>query len=190
MKQMACADIDRMAEPEWSHREAAEILGVTLNTLQTWHKGGYSLASSEAPAHPGRGNRRKYNAMDLAHLYAFSVLIPHVGRAQAAVATVSCAPVVLAQLWASFGKEPGAGLEDTDCGAHLAIYPKAETAHSPFGHVVEVLRPGVIEDRNSNPSRLQDWIRKSGHDAVVVVSVYSLLRNLLARIADVRSKRS
>ena len=96
---------------------------------------------------------------------------------------------MLAQLWASFGKEPGTGLEDTDCGAHLAIYAKAEDAQSPFDHVVEVLRPGIKEDRNSNQGRLQDWIRKSGHDAVVVVSVYSLVRNLLARIADVRSKR-
>jgi len=113
---------------EWQNRVSIgkpQNPGSKLNTLRRGQSS-YSLTSSEAPAHPGRGTGES-TTDGLAHLYAFSVLIP-TSAAQAAVLPRHW-PVVLA----SFGRAwQGAG---SGPGRHrLRGTPRdyqAETAHSP-----------------------------------------------------------
>jgi hypothetical protein len=191
MKQeIARLNFERMKQPEYSHREALEILEVTENTLLTWHKRGFTRAidlfnpAEATPATaPGRGNRRKYGAVDLAYLYVFKRLVRYIGQVHAAVIAMSCAPLVVAQFWMTAAAETAEEMDQTDCGQFLVV-SECEGAYS-----VEMVGPKSEKDRRANPSPLPQWIRSAGHDDMVVISIYWVTLHLFARMADVKGRR-
>ena len=191
MKQeTARLDFQRMEQPEFSHAEAVEILGVSGNTLSVWNKRGFvsdiSLFGTEPAspkATPGSGNHRRYCAVDMIYLYLFKRLSRYLGQVEAARLALNCVPLVVAQFHMTAAAETVDELDQTDCGAHLAFFEQGA------GYSVELIAPKSEKDRLENPNRLAEWIRARGEDAVVVVSVYWVALNLFSRMADVKAAR-
>jgi hypothetical protein len=92
-----------IGNPEFTHREALDILGVTQDTLMSWFK--RDLVPLPKHDNPGRGHRRKYSARDLLTLQLMRVVLPFVGQAEAGVAARDAAQILLDYWLRSHGGE-------------------------------------------------------------------------------------
>ena len=187
--EIAALDFKRMEQPEFSHAEAVEILGVTGNTLLTWNKRGFTLrvvlfgTEPVSPkSKPGRGNHRRYSVSDLIYLHLFRKMTVYLGQVEAARMALSCVPLVLAQFQMTFATETANELDETDCGAYL-VFEQGD------GHAMQFIAPNSEKGRMADPNLLSKWFRESGDDSVAVISIYWVALNLFSRMADVRAAR-
>jgi hypothetical protein len=182
-------DIESMRRPEFPHREARAIIGVTDRTLQTWNARG--LVPSEGLQARAdaleRGAGRKYSVVDLVYLSLVKVLIRYVGQFQAAAIAATSIPIIAMQAgMMSFVETDDPS--QTDCGVFLVIYPR-ETGGFGADLVATGFAAGLTDRPQEKADSLKAWIRAAGHDDVLVINIFAITRRLFAGMAAVRAQR-
>jgi hypothetical protein len=86
-----------IGNPDFTHREALDILGVTQDTLMSWFK--RDLVPLPKHDNPGRGHRRKYSALDLLVLRLMQTVLPFVGQTDAGPVAHDVAQIFLNGYW-------------------------------------------------------------------------------------------
>jgi len=173
----------RLDQPEFPNREACAILGVTNDVLQIWNRRGL-IPSAKLADGPGRGAGRKYSEAELIYLMLVKLLIKHVGQVQCAAIAATSVPIIVGQAWMMLFSETDEDLPQTDGGVFLAIYQR----DGGFG--ADVLAANGAPGFSRRLGSVEDWLRSTGHDDVIILNAFSIARRLYGRIAAARADRA
>jgi hypothetical protein len=169
-------DITDYLKPQYSHRDALNVTGLTADTILTWHKRG--LVPTHAGTVPkGRGNRREYSEFDLAYLVVMKHLAPALPLAHAALAANSGAMMVhaLNQLAGHYATAEELNAMPT---AILVAYQDADGTPR-----YEVLGHAGLPSLDPLPEGgLPEWMRQRNLSTVTVLDLNMITFKLLGDI--------
>lgn len=166
-----------LREPEFSHGEALEVLGITRDTLMTWYK--RDLVPLPDHDNPGRGHRRKYSAQDLLALRMMTLVMPYVGQSQSNLVAHDCTWIAVKHYWSRLMRAEGG---DDFPQAYLVL------SRRTLDFAVNLVGAGELESWIRETSCM-DVVDPEQPEIQVVISLRDVFVTILSRIAQVKAKR-